>query len=288
MKRGFGLFFISLICDYGLILDNFELSQIERMTIPFYKYHGTGNDFIMIDNREGLLGPAFRNQIPALCHRHFGIGADGVILIQLHSDYDFEMVYYNPDGSQSLCGNGSRCAVAFARELKMVKDKAIFLAYDGEHSAFIKDELIYLSMTDIEKVDTLEEDFFVNTGSPHYIKLVQSIQNFDVLTQGRKIRNSEPFEPNGTNVNFIELHVDDNSLHIRTYERGVEDETMSCGTGVTAAALIAAKLGFHSPVNVHAQGGNLQVSFHENAGGSYSDIHLIGPAVKVFQGEIEL
>ncbi|MFC2187494.1 diaminopimelate epimerase [Peijinzhouia sedimentorum] len=258
------------------------------MTIPFYKYHGTGNDFIMIDNREGLLGPAFRNQIPMLCHRHFGIGADGVILIQLHRDYDFEMVYYNPDGSQSLCGNGSRCAVAFARDLKMIKDKAIFLAYDGEHSAFIENDQIHLSMADIEKVDTIADDYFVNTGSPHYIKLVQSIQNFDVVGNGRKIRYTEAFEPNGTNVNFVELHVDDNALHIRTYERGVEDETMSCGTGVTAAALTASELGFQSPVSVHAQGGDLQVSFEKDAGGIYSNIYLIGPAVKVFQGDIEL
>lgn len=258
------------------------------MTIPFYKYHGTGNDFVMIDNREGLLGPAFRNQVPTLCHRHFGIGADGVILIQLHRDYDFEMVYYNPDGSQSLCGNGSRCAVAFARDLKMIKDKAIFLAYDGEHSAFIENDQIHLSMSNIEKVDTIADDYFVNTGSPHYIKLVQSIQNFDVVSGGRKIRYSEAFEPNGTNVNFVELHIDDNALNIRTYERGVENETMSCGTGVTAAALTAAKLGFQSPVTVHALGGDLQVSFHRDAGGSYSKIYLIGPAVKVFQGAIEL
>ncbi len=258
------------------------------MQTPFYKYHGTGNDFIMIDNREGLLGSTFRNHIPTLCHRHFGIGADGVILIQLHTDYDFEMVYYNPDGSQSLCGNGSRCAIAFARDLKLIKDRAIFLAYDGVHSAFIENNQIHLSMADVNKIDVIEEDYFVNTGSPHYIKLVQSVQNIDVVSQGRKIRNSESFEPNGTNVNFVELHVDDNSLQIRTYERGVEDETLSCGTGVAGAALTASELGFQSPVYVRTKGGDLQVSFFKNAGGRYSDIHLIGPAVKVFQGEFEL
>jgi diaminopimelate epimerase len=255
------------------------------MIIPFFKYQGTGNDFIMIDNRVLGLDNSFIEQVPSLCHRHFGIGADGVILIQNHPDYDFEMVYYNPDGSQSLCGNGSRCAVAFAAQLGIIKNETTFLAIDGPHYARIEHDKVFLQMGDVSKIEAVDADQFANTGSPHHLVWKDNLDGLDVQGEGRKIRYSDRYQPKGTNVNFLKAE-SDNCISIRTYERGVEDETWSCGTGVTAAALAAATKGMKSPVRVLARGGELAVKFQENEDGSFSQIELIGPANYVFQGQI--
>jgi diaminopimelate epimerase len=257
------------------------------MSIAFFKYHGTGNDFIMIDDRDMALGSDFINQIPRLCHRHFGIGADGVILIRNHADYDFEMVYFNPDGSQSLCGNGSRCAVAFAKYLGMISGlETRFLAFDGPHYAKIDGEVIHLSMADNDNLRSLREDFFANTGSPHFVRVVRDLDTCPVVPEGRKIRYDDQFGAGGTNVNFISIDKEKNTLEIRTYERGVEDETWSCGTGITAASLAASRLGLKSPVDILAKGGRLSVSFDTDDSGCFKNIFLIGPAKFVFSGTI--
>lgn len=251
-------------------------------TIPFYKYQGTGNDFVMIDNRENLID---RNDLPLvskLCNRRFGIGADGLILIEKARYMDFEMVYFNSDGSQSMCGNGARCAVKFSADLGIISDTATFLAIDGEHSAYIKNELVHLKMGKTGSLESREEDVFIDTGSPHHIRWVKDLDNYDVYGEGKKIRYSDLYGNAGTNVNFVEAK---EVVKVRTYERGVEDETFSCGTGVTAVALALSEKGYHSPVKMITKGGELQVSFRKE-NGSFSDIYLIGPAKQVFQGEV--
>jgi diaminopimelate epimerase len=259
------------------------------MRLKFHKYHGTGNDFIMIDDRSGAVPPDFTGLIPGLCHRHFGIGADGVILLRAHPDADFEMVYYNPDGSQSLCGNGSRCAVAFAKQLGIFTgDSCQFMAYDGLHFAHIEGEQVHFKLSDNQNLERLEQDFFVDTGSPHYVKIVEDLEQHPVVVEGRQLRNTPRFLPGGTNVNFITLDKSKNAFHIRTYERGVEDETLSCGTGITAAALVAAQFGMQSPIAVHARGGDLQVAFQTTDGHFFTELFLIGPARMVFAGEIDI
>jgi diaminopimelate epimerase len=254
--------------------------------IHFYKYQGTGNDFVMIDNREHIF-PDDKELVQRLCHRKFGIGADGLILIQNHSDYDFEMVYYNSDASQSLCGNGSRCAIHFANHLGIIQEKTNFLAIDGPHEAEIKNEMIHLKMGNVKEVNFIKDDFFINTGSPHYIRFVDKIHAVNVVEEGQKIRYSPSFKEVGTNVNFVEVRSKD-EIFVRTYERGVEDETLSCGTGVTACVLASSFKNLNSPVKVKTLGGNLQVSFSREEETEYKEIYLIGPAEIVFQGEIEL
>lgn len=204
-------------------------------TISFFKYQGTGNDFVMIDNRENVFPKDDLSLITKLCDRRFGIGADGVILIENTESSDFEMVYFNPDGSQSLCGNGSRCAVMFANQLGIIEDKTKFMAIDGEHEAHIKEGRVHLLMHDVNEVEQIGEDFLIDTGSPHYIKYVTDLDQKDMIAEGRAIRYSDRFKAAGVNVNLIEKQ--DDGLKIRTYERGVEGETLSCGTGCTAAAL---------------------------------------------------
>ncbi|SIQ56208.1 diaminopimelate epimerase [Pontibacter lucknowensis] len=255
------------------------------MALSFYKYQGTGNDFVMIDNRK-LTFPATDEQlIKSLCNRRTGIGADGLILLQNHDDYDFEMVYYNADGRLgSMCGNGARCTVRFAKQLGVIEDVAYFLAADGEHQATIEREEIQLKMTDVVGVERIEDDFYLNTGSPHYVRFVENIDNLDVYAEGRLVRYSPRFNAVGTNVNFVQ-RLSDNSIYVRTYERGVEDETLSCGTGVTACALIAGLTGMESPVSVKTPGGNLKVAFEQDGMG-FRYIYLIGPAKLVFTGTV--
>lgn len=256
------------------------------MAISFYKYQGTGNDFVMVDNRK-LTFPADDEQlVKQLCDRRTGIGADGLILLQDHPDYDFEMVYFNADGRLgSMCGNGARCTVRFAKQLGVIEDVACFLAADGEHQASIEREQIHLKMNDVAGVEQIGEDYYLNTGSPHYVRFVDDVQALDVFAEGRAIRYNERFKEVGTNVNFVQ-RLSDNEIFVRTYERGVEDETLSCGTGVTACALVAGMKGMLSPVKVKVLGGELEVSFEQNTDGGFKYIYLIGPARQVFTGSI--
>jgi diaminopimelate epimerase len=257
------------------------------MKFHFYKYQATGNDFVVIDNRESKLSFT-REQIERICHRKFGVGADGLMLIEKHPSLSFNLEYFNSDGSQSLCGNGSRAAVHFASQLGLVNGHSSFQAYDGPHVAdLLPSGIIRLKMNDVSEVKTAGNDYFLNTGSPHYIRFVENIHQYPVVEEGRKIRYSDAFKPGGTNVNFVE-RLADNTIFVRTYERGVEDETLSCGTGVTAAALAASLSGYSSPVSIKVMGGELSVEFKSSQSGTFSEIYLIGPAKMVFEGDLEL
>ena len=254
------------------------------MIIEFYKYQGTGNDFIMIDDREKEFDLTENDLIAALCERRMGIGADGLILLREHDTLDFEMIYFNADGKQSsMCGNGGRCIIAFAQMLEMTGNETTFMAIDGEHKGRLMDDGIYLQMQDVKKIEGVGDGLVLNTGSPHYIEMVDELDYIDVDKQGRKIRNSVPFKKDGINVNFV---LDANELQVRTYERGVEAETLSCGTGVvaTAIAMHYANCIEETLVNVKTKGGELTVSFEEFNGG-YRNIWLSGEASMVFAGE---
>lgn len=258
------------------------------MHIHFHKYQGTGNDFIIIDNRGLTFDRADHALVKQLCDRRFGIGADGLMLLQQAGGYDFEMVYYNSDGNESsMCGNGGRCIAEYARVLGLVKNKAFFLATDGEHEAAVKPGFISLKMNDVKTVELGAEYSFLNTGSPHYVAFVNDVEQYDVNGKGKKIRNSARFIAEGTNVNFVEKKY--NELFVRTYERGVEAETYSCGTGVTAAALVAALKSVstteHS-CDIKTLGGALKVRFKKHPDHSFTDIWLEGPATFVFKGDI--
>jgi diaminopimelate epimerase len=264
---------------------------MQSLNLKFTKYQATGNDFILIDNR---LGEIFlsKEQITEACNRKFGIGADGLILIEKSSSSDFSINYYNSDGSQSLCGNGSRAAIHFAAHLKLINSQTTFEAYDGEHEAWLVDaETIRLKMNDVTEVKRIENDLFIHTGSPHLIRFVTDIKHYPIFDEGKSVRYSNAFKPDGTNVNFVEL-LTDNAIFVRTYERGVENETLSCGTGVTAAALAASTKGYTSPLTIKTLGGKLSVEFKttyfEHVSALFTDIYLIGPAKKVFEGSIEL
>ena len=256
--------------------------------IGFNKYQGTGNDFIIIDNRNSIFSPDNSALIKKLCNRRFGIGADGLILINNKTGFDFEMVYFNADGFiGTMCGNGGRCTADFALKSGIAEKKLRFIAADGIHFAEPDGELIRLKMNDVNEISSVAGNYFINTGSPHYVIFTKELGNLDVFNEGRKIRQSKNFQPGGTNVNFVES--ESNGIFVRTFERGVEDETLSCGTGVTASA-IASVLSGHfvsSPVNVRTRGGNLSVEFEVN-GTQISDIWLCGPATFVFEGKIKI
>jgi diaminopimelate epimerase len=256
--------------------------------LRFSKYQGTGNDFIMIDNRDMVIDSSNFGIIKKLCNRKFGIGSDGLILIENHEKYDFEMIYFNPDGSQSLCGNGSRCAVRFASLLDIIEKETTFHTIEGPLYAYIENDMVHLKMPDVNGFITTEnKDLFINTGSPHYIKFVNNIQNIDVYHYGKEIRDSIEFQPDGTNVNFVQWE-DPNHITVRTFERGVENETLSCGTGVTASAL-ATGIGLESgEIEISTPGGKLTVKFEQPEKGKFNNIFLIGPAEKVFDGTIEI
>jgi diaminopimelate epimerase len=257
------------------------------MKIPFYKYQATGNDFILIDNRSGEFSFSV-DQIKKICNRKFGIGADGLMLIEKDPQLDFNLVYYNSDGSQSLCGNGSRAAVNFASYLSMINGHTTFNAYDGKHEADLQSgNIVRLKMNDTNEVKRIGDDLSIHTGSPHYIQFVNDVQHFPVFETGKKIRYSDTFKDKGINVNFVEL-LPNNTIFVRTYERGVENETLSCGTGVTAAALAASTKGYTSPVSIKTLGGELSVAFTPTATGTFKDIFLVGPALRVFSGTITL
>ena len=255
--------------------------------MQFYKYQGTGNDFVIIDDRNQTFN-LDTQAIAQLCHRRFGIGADGLMLLQEADGYDFRMVYFNSDGTEgTMCGNGGRCLVRFAADLGIVKEKAHFIAVDGPHLAHISPGSISLQMQDVANIAQHDDDYFTNTGSPHVVRYVQQVQFTDVKNIGAAIRYSEVYKgQNGTNVNFVEK-LDPQTLFVRTYERGVEDETYSCGTGVTAAALVSnATKGMSSPIQIKTLGGELAVQFEGNSTDGYTQLFLIGPAKHVFTGEI--
>jgi len=255
------------------------------MTIEFFKYQGTGNDFVLIDNRNGQF-PKDAEVISYICDRKFGVGSDGLILIEHHPELDYRMVFFNPDGSQSLCGNGSRCGFQFARDLDIVSNKATFETTDGIHKAELSDGTISISLFPVQLIKALDEDFYLNTGSPHFVRLVEDVEHTDVVTVGRKIRYSADYSgQNGTNVNFAQLLPD--HIRVRTYERGVENETLSCGTGVTAVALVGALNGYSSPVTVETQGGRLAVTYEKNEEG-FKNIWLSGSVQFVFKGDMQI
>lgn len=289
------------------------------MRIIFYKYHGAGNDFIMIDNRQQQLPRYWPELYSAWCHRRFGIGADGVIMIQQHPTCNFEMVYYNADGQEgSMCGNGGRCVAAFARQLGIVQEKMFFMAADGPHSAIINMQTneVSIQMSNVTRIERHGADWVLNTGSPHYVQFVNHLPQIDVFAEGRNIRNSAPFSKEGINVNFVEIQADENDnstppmLNVATYERGVEDETYACGTGVVAACITAYCHKKHiepsnfltntnndnnsPPPNKHiayqvqTKGGRLSVTFNAQNDQEFSDIWLTGSAVCIFSGQIDI
>lgn len=258
------------------------------MPLSFNKYHGTGNDFILIDNRneEVVLST---EQIKFMCDRHMGIGADGLMLLQLADGYDFKMVYYNSDGREStMCGNGGRCITAFAKKLGIIEDKARFIAIDGEHESFFTDDLISLHMKNVEGIFSAETFFELNTGSPHYVHFTDYVNELDVKKEGALIRYSPRYKDEGINVNFVEK-INEHEIFVRTYERGVENETLSCGTGVTACSLVLKQknTGLQT-VKVHTPGGELQVTMNNLGENKFQDIWLTGKAIHVFSGQIDL
>lgn len=257
------------------------------MELQFYKYQGTGNDFIMVDNRDQHFDEKDIPLVSRLCDRKFGIGADGLILIKKKVGFDFEMVYFNADGSQSMCGNGARCAVAFSKFLGLLSDKCRFLAIDGAHEASYNNGQVELGMSPVQQITAVDDDFFINTGSPHYVRFVEEVNAYPVVAEGARIRYSDRYKPSGTNVNFVS-RISEDEIFVRTYERGVEDETLSCGTGVTACALALGGQSGKNRVKIHTPGGRLTVSFVANPDGSFHDIILSGPAKLVFKGTFEV
>lgn len=259
------------------------------MKLVFYKYQGAGNDFVLIDNRPHL----FKNDtktIAKLCHRKFGIGADGLLLLESpkNSQDDFSMVYFNADGKESsMCGNGGRCIARFAEKLGIAKNHTQFSAIDGVHTALVEEEIVRLQMADVSDIKDLQEAFFLNTGSPHLVIFTEEIEAINVKSEGAKIRYSEEYKKEGTNVNFVEIK--DGFLTMRTYERGVENETLACGTGAVAVALAAHFSGRISSEKIVLEtlGGRLSVDFEKTSEG-YTNIWLNGPAEQVFMGEIEI
>jgi diaminopimelate epimerase len=258
--------------------------------IQFFKYQGTGNDFIMIDNRKNFFSKNDAKHIEKLCDRRFGIGADGLILLENDKISDFRMVYYNSDGNESsMCGNGGRCIVAFAKQLGIIQDETNFMAVDGTHSAKISsDGTVSLQMKDVDSIQLAANYVFMNTGSPHHVVLVDDVKSVPVKEWGREIRYSNLYGKVGSNVNFVEP-ISDTLFAVRTYERGVEDETLSCGTGVTAVAIAMNAIGKTQANEVHllVEGGQLTVTFCKE-GTRYTNVFLTGPATFVFEGTLAL
>lgn len=264
------------------------------MKINFFKFHGCGNDFIIIDDREKVFSLP-QKKIEHLCNRRFGIGADGLILIRSHIEADFEMIYYNADGKTgSMCGNGSRCAVSLAFDLAIIKEKCIFIAADGLHQAEIKsivnknEKTVAVKMRDVSPIEINPAFIFLDTGSPHVVVQKKNIDEINVYEEGRKIRYNERFKDKGTNVNFIEK--ENEFIKVRTYERGVEDETLSCGTGVTASAIASSVINSSEGNNsykIKTPGGELLVTFKKENNSAH-DVWLQGPAVFIYKGETDI
>lgn len=260
------------------------------MQFNFYKYHGTGNDFIIIDQSENPELNLSDQIIRFLCDRKLGIGADGLMVYYLCNGYDFGMTYFNSDGFEStMCGNGGRCLAAYWKSKGHSGNSVRFKGIDGEHIAqFLDADIIKLGMNDVNGLIKIEEGFAMNTGSPHFVSFVSNIDKLNVKEEGKRIRYSKEFAPDGVNVNFVEIK--EGKIHIRTYERGVEDETLSCGTGSVAAA-IATYLKTGPQANsfeIVAPGGILKVSFVQSGAGAFKEIFLEGSATFVFKGFIEI
>ncbi|MCG2430797.1 diaminopimelate epimerase [Aequorivita xiaoshiensis] len=254
------------------------------MEFTFYKYQGTGNDFVIIDNRDLFFPKEDTALVAKICDRRFGVGADGLLLLENNPSADFTMVYYNSDGNLStMCGNGGRCIVHFAKFLGIISKNTNFEAVDGLHEASVEGDWVSLKMNNINTITTAENYIYLNTGSPHHVQLVSDLETFNVFGQGKEIRNNI-YGKNGSNVNFVEQENPD-TFSVRTYERGVEDETLSCGTGVTAVAIAMFETGKTSSndITLITPGGNLQVSFEKTAKG-YKNVYLEGPATQVFKG----
>jgi len=254
--------------------------------IKFSKYQGAGNDFVLIDNRNNDFDRNNQELVKKLCDRRFGIGADGLMLLQKNDHYDFEMIYFNADGREgTMCGNGGRCIVAFARDLKIIEHKTDFLAVDGPHSAEIHDNQVNLGMIDVDTIHQDGEAYVLNTGSPHYVLVVNNLHTYDVFNSGSSIRNNNTYGEHGINVNFVEK--DNIGYFLRTFERGVEDETLACGTGATATAMAMAikeQLNGVIEMPIRVMGGQLYISF-DKEGNTFRNVHLKGPADLVFSGE---
>ena len=260
------------------------------MQLKFYKYQGTGNDFVMIDNRSNTFPKENTRLVAHLCDRRFGIGADGLILLDNDTDTDFRMVYYNSDGNlSSMCGNGGRCLVAFAKKLNVIQDETTFIATDGLHYAKVsEDGIVSLQMIDVEEIKNTENYSFLNTGSPHHVQVVSDLEHYNVKENGAAIRYGDLYGQQGSNINFVKK-IDDTTFSLRTYERGVEDETLACGTGATAVAIAMNATGqtHLNAINLNVEGGKLSVSFNRE-NGKYTNVFLKGPAEFVFEGTIEL
>ncbi|WP_196889907.1 diaminopimelate epimerase [Aureivirga sp. CE67] len=261
------------------------------MNLHFYKYQGTGNDFVMIDNRSDFFPKENVALINKLCDRRFGIGGDGLILLENSETSDFKMVYFNADGNEStMCGNGGRCLVAFAKKLNIFDKETTFDAIDGLHYASIENDIVSLQMIDVDSVEIHDTHCFLDTGSPHHVQLVSDIDKFPVFNKGKEIRNGAPYFEEGSNVNFVEK-TGEASFKVRTYERGVEDETLACGTGVTAVAIAMHRTeqvkNAETKINTKVLGGDLTVSFNVEQG-VYKNVFLEGPAKFVFEGTIEI
>ncbi len=258
------------------------------MNLEFYKYQGAGNDFVMLDDRENKYNLSSQ-QIALLCHRHFGIGADGLIRLKSDKLSDFEMIYYNADGNEStMCGNGGRCIVAFAKKLGIIEKNTQFKAIDGRHKASIKGIEVNLEMTEVSEIEQGDDHYVLNSGSPHYVLFVDNIMDAQFVEKARSIRNNERFQAEGINVNFVQV-LAPNKLAIRTFERGVEGETLSCGTGIVAASLAYARRQNQQKVETYviAKGGNLTVDA-QAVGEGFQNIHLIGKAIEVYSGKITI
>jgi diaminopimelate epimerase len=260
------------------------------MQLEFYKYQGTGNDFVMIDNRSKTFPKENTELVAHLCNRRFGIGADGLILLETDTETDFRMVYYNSDGNlSSMCGNGGRCLVAFAKKLNLIQKETTFVATDGLHYATVADDgIVSLQMIDVAAIKNTSEYSYLNTGSPHHVQLVDNLEQYNVKENGAAIRYGNLYGKEGSNINFVKK-INENTFSLRTYERGVEDETLACGTGATAVAIAMNAIGQTdlNVINLNVEGGKLTVSF-EKGNGKYTNVFLKGPAEFVFKGTIAI
>lgn len=260
------------------------------MILDFEKYQGTGNDFIMLNNMDGRYDWVTAEHVVRFCDRRFGIGGDGLIRINSVDQYDFELDYFNADGTKSFCGNGARCGLAFAHKLGICKEESSFLGCDGPHLGSVEGNLYSIKMKDVSSVQKIGQDFVLDTGSPHYVQLTDDLEKTNVVEKGRAIRYSPEFKAFGINVNFI-TKGKSNNITIRTYERGVEDETLSCGTGATACAIVYAEVNNligDVRVNVEVMGGELAISFTRIGDSNYTNVYLVGPAKMVFNGQLNL